>query len=233
MRVEPFSVGSVVHVIKRGARGMEIVRDEADQWRFMKTLYILNDDFQNRDWTREAQNLSFFSRPDHWPERDPLAAVLAWTLMPNHFHLLLYEIHEGGVSKYLQRLCGSMTLSFNEKYGEKGSIFQGSYKSRTIHDDADLNYILAYVIVKNVFELYPGGFRKAVKEFDKAWEWAKTYPFSSFKTMAFGMDSPVTDSKILANLGLPGEDFKQAACDMLISHAEKKASMSEIFLEEW
>ncbi len=233
MRVEPFSVGSVVHVVKRGARGMEIVRDKADHWRYVKTLYLLNDDFQNRNWTKDEQDLPLFSRSEHWPERDPLAAVLAWTLMPNHFHLLLYEIHEGGISKFLQRLCGSMTLSFNEKYNEKGSIFQGSYKSRTIHDDADLNYILAYIVVKNVFELYPGGFAKAVKEFNKAWEWAKTYSFSSFQTAAFGKLSPIIDAKVFADLGLPDADFKQAARDMLISHAEKREDVAQFLLEDW
>ncbi len=50
MRVEPFSVDSYVHTIKRGGRGSEIVRDEEDRWTFVKALYYLNDKFRSQNW---------------------------------------------------------------------------------------------------------------------------------------------------------------------------------------
>lgn len=221
MRVEPHTIGSVVHVVKRGARGVEIVKDDSDRWRFVRTLYLLNDTHQDTDWTREQYDLPLFDRPSHWPNRDPLVAVLAWTLMPNHFHLLLCEIREGGVSKFMQRLSGSMTTHFNSKYEETGSIFQGSYKSRTVDSDEYLRYVLAYIAVKNVLELYPGGLSRAIKEFNKAWEWANSYSFSSFQATALGKPSPIIDHAKLKELGLPGKDFKHMAYDMLVGHSEK------------
>lgn len=235
MRVEPFGVGSVVHAIKRGARGMEIVRDESDQWRFAKNLFILNDEYQSDNVGRDIEGLPFADRPEHWPERDPLVAILAWTLMPNHFHLLLLEIKQGGIAKFLQRICGSMSAGFNEKYKERGSIFQGPYKSRTIDTDRYLNQVIPYIAVKNVLELYPrGGLRGALKEFDKAWKWAETYPFSSFQTHALSAHSPIIDIGRLQEFGLPtGNVFKQMAHEVLLVHTHSKADIPEFMLEEW
>lgn len=233
MRIEPFSVGSVVHVIKRGARGMDIVQDDADRWRFVRTLYLLNDTHQDNYWSQYEFTQSIFDRPGHWPERDPLCAVLAWTLMPNHFHLLLIETREGGVSKFMQRLCGSMTTAYNEKYDETGSIFQGAYKSRTVDTDEYLRYVLAYVVVKNVFELYPDGLGKATREFSKAWRWAETYPFSSFQTTAGRAASPIVDTVRLNALGLPGKSFKKDALDMLTAHTQSRDDLARLHLEDW
>src|SRR3989338_3275644 len=119
MRVEPYGVDSIVHVIKRGARGMNIVQNDADRWRFVKSLYLLNDVYQDENWHRDTKDLPLFERPSNWPERMPVVSILGWTLMPNHFHLLLLETRKGGISKFMQRLGGSMSLYFNLKYKEQ------------------------------------------------------------------------------------------------------------------
>ena len=95
MRVEPYVVGSYVHVLKRGARGLPITRDEKDKWRFVRLLYYMNDEFKDDFWERSTIELDLFARPEIWPEQKPIVKILAWTLMPNHFHLLLQETIEG------------------------------------------------------------------------------------------------------------------------------------------
>ena len=247
MRVEPFNVDSVVHVLKRSGRGMDIVRDESDRWRFVRILYLLNDEYQDpsrqdrfrtdvAEVASQTRNLgsSLFHRPEHWPQREPLVSVLAWTLMPNHAHLLLQEIREGGVSKFMQRLGCSMSNAFNQKYEEKGSIFQGAYKSRTVNTDSYLRYVLPYITVKNVFELFPGGLSSALKDFESAWQWASTYPFSSFQTHAFGGRSPIIDHERLSDLGIrSGTSFKRLARDMIFAHVALRKDFSLIMLEDW
>ena len=58
MRKEPYSVGSIVHIVKRGARGLPITRGESDQWRFLMLLYFLNDSSRREDnWEREVQKI--------------------------------------------------------------------------------------------------------------------------------------------------------------------------------
>ncbi|MDO8551977.1 MAG: transposase [bacterium] len=227
MRVEPFGVDSIVHVVKRGARGLPITRDDADRGRFMRLLYYLNDEHQSEFWELDVAHLREFEWPKSWPERKPLVHVLAWTLMPNHFHLLLQEIQEGGVSRFMQRLCGSMSRHFNEKYQEHGSIFQGAYRSRTITTDRYLRWVVAYILVKNVFELYPGGFSKALKEFEKAWEWGVgTYKYSSLSDYAIGKTTPIL-KKDLTEMFKGPADFKMCARDMVTSRLEELAGVNE------
>lgn len=234
MRVEPFSVGSIVHITNRGTRGMEIVRDATDRKRFEQLLYYLNDSFTDDNWRKTIAELAPFERPSDWPERDPLVRILAWTLMPNHFHLLIEEIREGGISKFMQRLCGSMSAHFNAKYNERGTIFQSSYRSRTISEDAHLRYLVFYIQVKNVFELYTGGLGEAVRNFDEAWKWASDYRFSSLRSYVQHEDSPITESGLIRTLYPNTSAFKKEAHELLAGHiAHRDDSLSEIALETW
>ncbi len=245
MRIEPYSVGSIVHVINRGARGAQITRDESDCDRFLKLLFYLNDEYQchsKSGWEKDVSNLSDFERPSDWPERVPLVRILAWTLMPNHFHLVLQEIHEGGISKFMQRLGGSMSVHFNTKYQQQGSLFQGSFRSRTIITDEYLRYCAAYVMVKNTLELFPGGLQKASLRFDDAWIWALDFPYSSFPLYAIGDKlnlSPerkilATDENILKEIFPTPKSFRDASEDMFMAYTEKNLDeYGHLMLEPW
>jgi len=234
MRVEPCGVGSVLHVTKRGTRGMKIVRDEADQYRFMRSLFYANDTHVDDNWRKTVIGLGPFERPAEWPNRNPLVRILAWTLMPNHFHLLFEEIREAGVSKFMQRLCGSMSAYFNAKYTERGSIFQGSYRGRTVSEDSHLRYLAFYIQVKNVLELYPSGLEQAIKDFDRAWAWALQYRFSSLSAFVAHADTPITDSALLRDLYPDLAAFKNEAYDMLLNHLEYHTNdFAATALEPW
>jgi len=217
MRVESYSVGSYLHVIKRGARGLDIVRDDSDKWRFLKSLYMLNETFLDHNWTRSTKGESMFHRPGDWPERSPLVEVVAYTLLPNHFHLILRETKEGGVSQFMQKLGQSMTNHFNEKYDEKGSLFQGAFKSKTCTDDTYMRYLFAYVMVKNTFEMYPeGGLVGARKNFEYAWKWALTYPFSSLREYAGTKNTPILSKQHFQEI-FPNNSFKKFTKDVILS----------------
>ena len=136
--------------------------------------------------------------------------------MTNHIHLLLKEIREGGISAFMQKVGQSMTNHFNEKYDQRGSLFQGPYRARTVQDDEYLRYVSAYIMVKNVFELYPkGGLKAATAHFEDAWEWAIKYPFSSLGEYAGVRPALIVErdemSKTFSNL----REFKDFARDVI------------------
>lgn len=217
MRVEPYTVGSYLHIVKRGARGADIVRDEADKWRFLRSLYYLNDEHYDQYWPRIPTANNLFERSEAWPERDPLIEIAAFTLMPNHFHLLVREVKEGGVSKFMQKLGQGMTNYTNEKYEERGSLFQGAYRAKNVASDEYLRYVSAYIMAKNTFELYPkGGLKAAAQSFDEVWQWALTYPFSSFGSYAGQYPhSPVLTPGLLGEL-FTAQTFKSFAKDVVL-----------------
>lgn len=236
MRVEPYSIDSIVHITKRGTRGMDIVRNLDDRKRFTKSLFLLNEVHSDAYWHREVANLSAFERPSHWPEREPLVRILAWTLLSNHFHLLLQEIREGGAAKFMQRLGGSMSMCFNLKYKEKGSIFQSAYHGRIVESGEHLNYLAFYILVKNVLEMYPGGLKAALTHFDDAWEWSTKYPFSSLTDITSGEPTPIVDDieGLMSGIIGRGNSFKKEAKELLEMHmVSHGGDFSTTMLEPW
>lgn len=217
MRVEPYTVGSYLHVIKRGARGMSIVRDDNDKWRFLKALYLLNDSFLDSNWIVSTEGKSMFHRKEHWPKRESVVDIVAYTLLPNHFHLILRETQEGGVSQFMKKLGQSMTNHANGKYDETGSLFQGAFKSRTCASDTYMRYLFAYVQVKNTFEMYPdGGLEGARNNFEGAWQWGTTYPFSSLSEYTETRKTPILTKQIFQEI-FPNSSFKNFSKDVILS----------------
>lgn len=236
MRVEPHGVGSVMHIIKRGARGMDIVHDGHDRNRFISSLFYLNDSFSDENWVRAIEDVPFMTRPDYWPERDPLVHLFAWILQNNHFHLLVQEIREGGAAKFMQRIGGSMTVAHNAKYDEIGSLFQGAYKSKTVDEDSYVRYLAFYIQVKNVLEQRPGGLPRAIAEFDDAWEWALAFPYSSLGVYALGNDSPtsvIVEKTFLSEMFPDRVALKKEAFEMLLTHAQHHEEHAPYLLEPW
>lgn len=215
---------------------MDIMRGTHDFNRGKRALFYLNDTHADANWHRQALAGEPFSRPDHWPEHDPLVRILAWTFLSNHFHIVLQEFREGGTAKFMQRFCGSMSTYFNIKYGEKGSLFQGSYHSRTVSDDEHLKYLAFYVLVKNVLDMYPGGLHAAQDNFDDAWEWAKHYSYSSLQNVISSEPSPILDDEeqLISSLIGPGDTYKQEARELLDFHMSSRGEgFTDIMLESW
>lgn len=236
MRVEPHAAGSILHVIKRGGRGLDIVRDEEDRQRFVRSLFYLNDEHVDPWWHRTTASLIPPQRPAHWPDRRPLVHILAWTLLPNHFHLLLEEVQEGGIAIFMQGLCGSMTKMFNAKYESIGSIFQGGYRGKVIDTDTYLHTVFLYIVVKNVLEQYPGGLTAAMQSFDDAWKWGLAFPFSSLAAHAGAATSPIIAQTELLDVLMNRETLKQRAYEMLLAHTEKHTAddaLDSLILEKW
>lgn len=224
MRKEPFAVGDYVHILKRGAKKLPIIKDTNDRWRFLKILRHLNDEFISEYWeedveTNKSNAGSIFDRPDFWPKEKPLIMILAYTLMPNHFHILAKEIIEGGIARFMQKLGNSMTGHFNLKYKESGTIFQGSYKARRVTSDEYLRYLAVYIMVKNVFELHPNGMSYAIKNFEKAFDWAVEYQFSSLADYHPSQVRPagkIIQKEILGQIFSSPRDFKNFARDCIL-----------------
>ena len=71
--------------------------------------------------------------------------LINFTLMPNHFHLIIHELKENGISQYMQRILNACTKYFNAKYQKSGHLFQGPFQYVHIKDDKQLLYLSAYL----------------------------------------------------------------------------------------
>jgi len=222
MRIEPFAVGNLIHVYNRGNRKMNIFYNDGDRWRFLKILRYFNNDLSLSNPLREIEKMiqsgecERFDWPKSLPSQKPLVKILIYCLMPNHFHLLLKEISKGGISKFMKKLGDGFTNYINIKYKETGRVFQGAYKGKLVKDEKQFQYLDAYIQVFNPFELYLGGIEKALKEFDKAFEFAIDYPFCSLGESFGKRNLGIIDRDILNEMFPDQGTYKQFAYDALL-----------------
>lgn len=207
-------LNAYMHVCNRGVKKMPIYRNESDLWRLRSILYYFNhNQSMPNHWTSEIEgSINLLKWPSSWEPRMPIVSVLAFTLMPNHIHFFLKEIVEGGIAKFMHRVSMAYSKFINQKYNESGSLFEGTYKSRIVEDEEDFKNLGAYIMVKNPFELYPGGLTLACKEFESAYTHALSNPFTSLRYFDDQTQlSPILDRELLGELFNDKESFKEFA----------------------
>jgi len=155
-----FAPGEYYHIYARGFEKLPVFRNKDDYNRFLESLYLFNS--KNPQALREVSRGLTLGRSIFDAKRgDPVTDICAYCLMPNHFHLLLREIDEKGISKFMQKLMTAYTMYFNQKYERKGAIFGSSFKGRHVIDDRHLKYLFSYThlnpreIIKTKLEEYP------------------------------------------------------------------------------
>lgn len=138
-RKTPIVTGEIYHVYNRGVDKRSIVEDDFDSERFLKSMIAFNTERPVLS-LRNAELQNSGSTPD-----DPLVEILAYCLNPNHFHLILRQVVDGGISEFMKRLSGGYTWYFNNKYERSGSLFQGRYKSVHVDTNEYLLQLSVYV----------------------------------------------------------------------------------------
>ena len=231
MTRQSLGVDSYVHIYNRGVKKMPIYRQKKDLRRLLFNLYYFNHDGRMPDnWKREIKITSdpvHFQWPDTWEEREPIVSILAFSIMPNHLHLMIKEIVEGGISRFMHRVSMAYSKYINEKYEESGALFQGAFKSRLVEEDADFRNLAVYVMVKNPFELYPGGLQRAIENFDDAYERMASDPLSSLGEYSGIRPSSIITKDLLGELFETPESFKDFARDTMLHRLDQLASEFE------
>lgn len=218
MQEQESDTGSYLHIVKRGTRGLPVVRDEVDRFRFLLMLTHFNDHFSSLNWYRDLMDKGLHNsleRPSGWPEQEPLVEIVAFALVENHFHLLLRSLTEKGVPRFMQRIGIGMTKRYNERHKESGSLFQSGYRSKVVDDDDYFRYVSVYIQVKNVFDMHPKGYLWARDHFDESYNWARTYSYASLGDYSGAFGRPIVNKGFLSSLYTPDE-YREFARDVIL-----------------
>jgi len=78
-------------------------------------------------------------------KQKPLVSIVCYCFNPNHFHFILKQETDGGISEFFKRLLGGYTKYFNLVHDRSGALFQGRFKSHLLNDDAYFLKIRPYV----------------------------------------------------------------------------------------
>lgn len=130
-----YQENSYYHVYNRGVEKRQIFLDDEDYKMFLSLL--------KRHLTRTKETNI---RGQEYESFGGRLELLAFCLMPNHFHLLFYLNNDTtAIAELMRRVLGTYTTYFNRKYDRVGHLFQGVYKASSINDDAYLLHISRYI----------------------------------------------------------------------------------------
>lgn len=142
LRRTPFAVDEWYHCYNRSIEKRIAFGDHRDYHRFLELLYLANDEtplhYEDVGRRKFEEVLSI-------PRGKRLVSVGAFCLMPNHFHLVLKEVTEGGISAFMRKLGTSYTMYFNVRYERVGNLFLRPFRSRHVSTDRHFQHLINYV----------------------------------------------------------------------------------------
>src|SRR3989338_7884056 len=174
-RQHTFSIGEYYHVYNRGVEKRDIFVDKKDRERFHKLLYIANSTIPFRFIEIENKSIEIINRGD------PIVAIGAYVLMPNHFHILAKEITQNGLSTFMKKIATGYSMYFNKKYERVGPLFQGRFKAEHVVRDEHLKYLYAYIHLNPVKLIEPKWKETGIKNKDRAFKFIERYYYSSYE----------------------------------------------------
>jgi len=107
--------------------------------------------------------------------------------MPNHFHILITQITEKGISKFMQKLSTAYSMYYNKKYNRSGGLFEGKFKAQHLSTDRHLKYLFSYIHLNPVKLIQKDWREKGIKNKKEALDYLSKYSYSSYLDF-FGED---------------------------------------------
>lgn len=141
-RVIPLVNGEYYHLFNRGSDKRDIFLQPRDYKRFQQTFYYYH--FSGR-----KPKFSQFTKSElitiPFKQDQKLVEIISYCLMPNHFHFLVKQLQDNGISIFISQLSNSFTKYFNIKYKRVGPLLQGAFKAVLIESDEQLIHVSRYI----------------------------------------------------------------------------------------
>lgn len=156
-----FANGEYYHIFNLGVEKRQIFLVRRDYQRFLETLIY----YQNAN---SSVRFSFSKMPSapKKSEEEKLVEIICYTLMPTHFHLLLRQVIENGITTLVSKISNSYAKFFNTKYKRIGPLFSGPFKAVRIEDDEQLLHVNRYIHLNPLLDFLVKNLR--------------SYPYSSY-----------------------------------------------------
>ena len=163
----PLEIGGYYHIYNRGVARLPTFSSTGDYQQAILSLSYYQYSQPPIKLSRYKSLLpdeksKLFESLSH--KNSKLAQIISFVLMPNHFHFLLKQVQDQGISKFVSQFTNSYTRYFNIKYSRPGSLFQGPFKAVRVESEEQLIHLSRYihlnpyvssVIKKSQLPIYP------------------------------------------------------------------------------
>lgn len=152
IRKTQFINGYIYHVYNRGVERRDIYKTFRDYERFIRLI----------DYYRYQKIPLSFSHFHTLPLEQRMemsrrlvggtnsVEIFAYCLMPNHFHLLIKQVTENGISRFISNISNSYAKYINTKNKRVGPLFQGAFKAVLVETDEQLIHLSRYIHINPV-----------------------------------------------------------------------------------
>ena len=135
LRKQSFAPGEFYHLYNRGTDKRIIFANKKDYEHFLFLMYVCNT----------TKSIELRNVKEDFDREEIIVDIGSYCLMPNHFHILIHEKIEGGISKYMLKLMTSYSMYFNKKYRHTGKLYEGAFLAARIDNDAYLWQVSRYI----------------------------------------------------------------------------------------
>ena len=218
VRKIPLVMGETYHILSKSIAGYEIFRNEAEYER-MKAL------FRYYQATNTIRKFSlFFNTKDKqefykkYPSPgEKLVEIICYCVMPTHIHLVLHQLKEDGITRYINSILNSYSHYFNIKTKRRGPLWESRFSNILIKTDEQLTHLSLYIHLNPVTAYLV----------DKPQNW----PFSSYQEFLGQIEVKQRLCNYVKLMQVEPKGYKEFV-DSRIDYQRKLASMKRFFLEQ-
>ncbi|PJE64705.1 MAG: hypothetical protein COU90_00320 [Candidatus Ryanbacteria bacterium CG10_big_fil_rev_8_21_14_0_10_43_42] len=164
--------GEIYHIYNRGVEKRVTFSKDPDYVRFIHDLFEFND-------SNPAGKYSEVGLPN-MKQRNLLVEIMAFCLMPNHYHLMVRQKEDFGITEFMRKLGTGYTNYFNQKYERVGPLFQGKYKILHVTEERHFLHLPYYIHMNPLDEDFPEWRDGNIKNPKEASLFLETYRWSSY-----------------------------------------------------
>ena len=226
--------GEIYHIVSRAVGDTVIFDTEKDFYRGIFSIYEFNNDNPVNIWERRhdraIEKKKLGPTSPTLQERDMFVEVLAFSFMPNHLHLLLRQLKDDGIVKFMQKVGTGYAVYFNKKYNRKGHLFD-KFRAVHIEDDEQLKNTFVYVHANLISLIEPGWKGKGIANPEKVKEFLENNKRHSYLDYLGKKNFPsVTQRDFILEI-MGGAEGCKAEVDNWIMYKKEMGDFGNILLD--
>lgn len=212
-----FDNDHIYHIYNRGVEKRNIFLTQNDYQRFIVNLYEFNDIAPVLNFGRNLSSQPIEIRLQS-PRKKPLVEILAFCLMRNHYHLMLRQLEENGITEFMRKLGTGYTNYFNLKNRRVGPLFQGKFKAVLLDREQHFQHLPHYIHLNPLDFNMPAWREGRVEDAQKALNYLREYHWSSLSDYLGIENFPTVTSRefLTKSIGLPA-DFESRMSEWMSS----------------
>ena len=192
MRTAQFFTGGVFHVYTRGVDRRRVFLRFAHYGRCIKTIRSILLTGSATERSIKNQGLALNKK----------VRLFAYCLMPNHYHLLIQQIEDGGITEFMHKLDTSYTMFFNMNNRRSGRLFESTFKAKLIDSDDLCLHVSRYIHLNPVVA-------KLVEK-PEYWRWSSYREYTDIETK-----HPLCDLAFIQSFYTSAQSYQSFVMDQI------------------